>query len=217
MKHGTAIEWTHVPGYKGESWNPVGGCSHASSGCKNCYAERQAIRLPDHPEEEFCDFFEVAELPTGPMPTLDWIIAGGERGPRPPHPDWFRSVRDHCAAAGVPFLFKQWGDWAPHRPVAGGDLGGDVRAGRVRFVHPTGQSDVEISEATGGRSTIAGSRYMARIGKRNAGRLLDGNAFPLAVERQDAPASVATRGPSPENSPAGGGPLRGGAADGQQI
>ena len=45
---------------------------------------------------------------------LNWIIAGGESGPhaRPSHPDWFRSVRDQCAAAGVPFFFKQWGEWA---------------------------------------------------------------------------------------------------------
>jgi protein gp37 len=44
---------------------------------------------------------------------LDWIIAGGESGPgaRPPHPDWFRSARDQCQAAGVPFFFKQWGVW----------------------------------------------------------------------------------------------------------
>lgn len=42
---------------------------------------------------------------------LDWVIAGGESGPhaRPSHPDWFRSVRDQCQAAGIPFLFKQWG------------------------------------------------------------------------------------------------------------
>lgn len=47
---------------------------------------------------------------------LDWIIAGGESGPhaRPSHPDWFRSVRDQCHAAGVPFFFKQWGEWLPH-------------------------------------------------------------------------------------------------------
>lgn len=46
---------------------------------------------------------------------LHWVIAGGESGPRarPAHPDWFRSVRDECAAAGVPFLFKQWGEWVP--------------------------------------------------------------------------------------------------------
>ncbi len=113
---------------------------------------------------------------------IDWVIAGGESGPhaRPSHPDWFRSLRDQCAAAGVPFLFKQWGEWAPHTPVAGGDLGGEVRRGKATIVHPTGQSDVEVFNATG-RNTIKGSRYMARIGKKSAGRLLDGiehNGFP---------------------------------------
>lgn len=46
---------------------------------------------------------------------LDWVICGGESGPgaRPMHPDWARSLRDQCAAAGVPFFFKQWGQWAP--------------------------------------------------------------------------------------------------------
>ena len=44
---------------------------------------------------------------------LDWIIVGGESGPgaRPMHPDWARSIRDQCAAAGVPFFFKQHGSW----------------------------------------------------------------------------------------------------------
>jgi protein gp37 len=44
-----------------------------------------------------------------------WVICGGEsgRGARPMHPVWARSVRDQCAAAGVPFFFKQWGEWAP--------------------------------------------------------------------------------------------------------
>jgi hypothetical protein len=38
-----------------------------------------------------------------------WVIAGGESGPeaRPSHPNWFRGLRDQCAAAGVPFHFKQ--------------------------------------------------------------------------------------------------------------
>lgn len=46
---------------------------------------------------------------------IDWVIAGGESGPhaRPTHPDWFRSLRDQCEAAGVPFFFKQWGELAP--------------------------------------------------------------------------------------------------------
>jgi protein gp37 len=114
---------------------------------------------------------------------LGWVIVGGESGgnARPMHPSWARTLRDQCAATGVSFFFKQWGEWAKHRPQAGGDLGGDVRAGRVRIVHPTGQSDVEVSETTGGHNTIPGSRYMIRVGKKAAGRLLDGvehNGFP---------------------------------------
>lgn len=44
---------------------------------------------------------------------LDWVIVGGEsgRGARPMNPDWARSLRDQCTAAGVSFLFKQWGEW----------------------------------------------------------------------------------------------------------
>lgn len=47
---------------------------------------------------------------------VDWVIAGGESGgkARPAHPDWFRSIRDQCDEACVPFLFKQWGEWAPN-------------------------------------------------------------------------------------------------------
>jgi protein gp37 len=46
---------------------------------------------------------------------LDWVVAGGEsgQGARPMHPDWARSLRDQCAAAGVAFHFKQWGEWSP--------------------------------------------------------------------------------------------------------
>jgi protein gp37 len=46
-------------------------------------------------------------------PTIDWVIAGGESGPgaRPMHPDWARSLRDQCTAAGVPFFHKQNGAW----------------------------------------------------------------------------------------------------------
>lgn len=46
---------------------------------------------------------------------LDWVIVGGESGPnaRPMSPEWARSLRDQCRAAGVPYLFKQWGEWIP--------------------------------------------------------------------------------------------------------
>lgn len=51
----------------------------------------------------------------GKVARLDWVIVGGESGrhARPMHPDWARSLRDQCVAAGVPFFFKQWGMWLP--------------------------------------------------------------------------------------------------------
>lgn len=114
---------------------------------------------------------------------IDWVIAGGESGPnsRPCHPDWARDLRDQCAAAGVPFFWKQWGDWLPHRPQAGGDLGGDVRAGRVKSVNPSGRSDVENTLLTG-RGGERGVRYMRRIGKAKAGALLDGQLHRAAPD-----------------------------------
>lgn len=44
---------------------------------------------------------------------INWVICGGESGPyaRAMHPNWARSLRDQCVRAGVPFFFKQWGEW----------------------------------------------------------------------------------------------------------
>ena len=109
--------------------------------------------------------------------SIGWVIAGGESGPgaRPSHPAWFRSLRDQCAEADVPFLFKQWGEWSPYKVAAGMDLGADVRAGRVKVVHPSGLDYIESARVSGGLYTEPGSRYMVRSGKKAAGRLLEGN------------------------------------------
>lgn len=67
---------------------------------------------------------------------IDWVICGGESGPkaRPMNPDWARSVRDQCQAAGVAFFFKQWGKLSnnPDRadPTAQGN-GGHAKGGRM--------------------------------------------------------------------------------------
>lgn len=55
---------------------------------------------------------------------IDWVIVGGESGlgARPMHPDWVRSIRDQCVAAGVPFFFKQWG--GVRKKAAGRELDG---------------------------------------------------------------------------------------------
>lgn len=50
---------------------------------------------------------------------INWTICGGESGPgaRPMRPNWVRDIRDQCQAAGVPFFFKQWGEWLPDNQV----------------------------------------------------------------------------------------------------
>ncbi|MFL7901551.1 phage Gp37/Gp68 family protein [Azospirillum argentinense] len=115
-----------------------------------------------------------------PAGLLHWVIAGGESGPgaRPTHPDWFRSIRDQCAAAGVPFLFKQWGEWAPMDaarivkdipiPPRGG-IHGDWVKRYVVFADDAGAARVQ-AETLG---PIGGS-LVYRVGKTRAGRLLDG-------------------------------------------
>jgi protein gp37 len=63
---------------------------------------------------------------------IGWAIVGGEsgRGARPCHPDWVRSLRDQCVAQGVPFFFKQWGEWAPAITAKRGADAYFMRAGK---------------------------------------------------------------------------------------
>jgi len=109
--------------------------------------------------------------------TLDWIVAGGESGPhaRPSHPDWFRSLRDQCAAAGVPFLFKQWGEYGPCELYPAGKAVCSVIASDG--THLTG------SAAVTGFPEDRHAEIISKFGKVTAGRELDGvehNAFPEA-------------------------------------
>jgi len=104
---------------------------------------------------------------------IDWIICGGESGPnaRPMHPDWARSVRDQCAAAGVAFFFKQWGEHLPgtldkHRDMIA------WQDGRTEYYGE--HQDIKYSESWLD-NTKAGELILAcRVGKKAAGRLLDG-------------------------------------------
>jgi len=106
---------------------------------------------------------------------IDWIIAGGEsgRGARPMHPKWVRSIRDQCAVAGVPFFFKQWGEYEPHELVA------DDRPEPWRR-SPRGSESWAFDELSTPRAALLPVNF-ARVGKGCSGRLLDGiehNDFP---------------------------------------
>lgn len=99
-------------------------------------------------------------------PGLNWVVVGGESGreARPMHPDWARSLRDQCAAAGVAFLFKQWGEWAPALP--------GIRTEEGIWMHPNGDT---FGPVEGERFVPAPlSSHLYCIGKRIAGRMLDG-------------------------------------------
>ena len=99
---------------------------------------------------------------------LDWIVVGGEsgHGARPMHPDWARSLRDQCVEAGVPFLFEQGGEWFPY-----GEIDADGH-----------QNSISKGEGAGVWYEWPDARgFSVRVGKKRAGRLLDGvehNGFP---------------------------------------
>jgi len=100
---------------------------------------------------------------------LHWVIAGGESGPkaRPMHPNWVRSLRDQCQAAGVPFFFKQWGGWCPDETLPG----------RLAWLSPDGTlvsgGIAEVHQAACAKPC----RLMNQVGKRAAGALLDGREW----------------------------------------
>lgn len=111
--------------------------------CHACGATSSLIHPADSQSFEFCEDDTIHA-----DPSIDWVIVGGESGPgaRPMHPDWARSLRDQCQAAGVPYFFKQWGE----------------------FVH-------------NGEPADWARQTFNRVGKKAAGRMLDGrewNEFP---------------------------------------
>lgn len=104
------------------------------------------------------NYLDYCDAVGGPAPTgvmmLDWVITGGETDQgqhraRPTNPQWFRDIRDQCAAAGVPYLHKQNGEWV----------------------------SVSEVEGPGEIHTFADGRNVRRVGKRKAGRTIDGATY----------------------------------------
>ena len=125
-------------------------------------------------------------LPAWPNPTrVDWIIVGGESGPkaRPMHPEWVRGIRDQCETAGVPFLFKQHGEWLATDFCD--DHMASLPSKRIVYV----RRDGSFHDGSEGVDFFGGDEESAWIGKKAAGRLLDGrehNGFPSLCARGDA-------------------------------
>jgi len=104
---------------------------------------------------------------------LHWVICGGESGDgaRPMHVRWASSLRDHCAAAGVAFFFKQWGEHV--------DLDNMPEETREFLAGPQGPGLVPLYWQ--GEDKVIRDEATYRVGKRAAGRMLAGvlhGAFP---------------------------------------
>jgi protein gp37 len=116
--------------------------------------------------------------------TLDWVIVGGESGDgaRPMHPAWARSLRDQCQAAHVPFFFKQWGEWLPghHYTEELKDRDSDLEQSRYECAQWDDDAwDIGYPAC----QEVYDHDALWRVGKKAAGRLLDGrewNEFPEA-------------------------------------
>lgn len=97
---------------------------------------------------------------------LDWVVAGGESGPnaRPMHPQWARSLRNQCQASGVPFFFKQWGEWADPRQS-------------LCALHSAGAHDYVADGREHSADCPNAKTFMVKCGKKVSGRLLDGREW----------------------------------------
>lgn len=117
---------------------------------------------------------------------IHWVIAGGESGSkaRPSHPDWFRSLRDQCQAANVPFFFKQWGEWLPMNGGTGKTIMATRSFGEKLFtVNMLDGSKVKAQRHDFCKSHPGLIGDSVKIGKHLSGNLLDGevwNEFPKA-------------------------------------
>jgi protein gp37 len=101
---------------------------------------------------------------------LSWIIAGGETGPsaRPMHPDWARSLRDQCQAAGVPYFHKQNGEW-----ITASVTSSTSEYGGSDMVY-LANGESYLLNAVPYKSLYQNGTLYYRVGKPRAGNRLDG-------------------------------------------
>lgn len=116
----------------------------------------------------------------GASQPLDWVICGGESGPgaRPMWPEWATDLRDQCIAAGIPYHFKQWGEYEPYEEDAQPPFWNDQH-GRCIDGHALDILDPETSEVNRGwhEDSLHSPYAFRRVGKHASGRLLDGREW----------------------------------------
>lgn len=106
--------------------------------------------------------------------TVDWVVVGGESGPRarPMHPAWARELRDACVGAGVAFHFKQWGEWVPESMMLHAD-----RA-PAAFLDAAGEFRPLVNGKPLAPPMARGEAMtIRRVGTHRSGRTLDGRTW----------------------------------------
>jgi protein gp37 len=108
---------------------------------------------------------------------IDWVIAGGESdvNARPMHPNWVRGLRDQCQEAGVPFFFKQWGEWHPR--LRNGVWPDGRGEGFATCDHLDSYWLAEEGYHVDGFLSGTNACNMKKVGKKAAGRMLDGRTW----------------------------------------
>jgi len=132
-------------------------------------------------------------------PGIDQVIVGGESGPgaRPMHPGWARRVRNQCQDAEVPFLFKQWGEWRPICQMEDSEHSALYKSNRKARPH---EEQSVLDDIYGRHCTVdtavlhndgslhhftepmaflqgIGAMQTFKVGKKAAGRVLDGRTW----------------------------------------
>lgn len=135
---------------------------------------------------------EVTDMcrPCSPVEKVDWVICGGESGQnaRPMHPQWARDLRDQCEAVGTAFFFKQWGEWVPWEPMSESLWSSQNLRTEDRHVLFPSDFDMSSNWDDGMALIEHGHAAFQRVGKKSAGRLLDG------VEHKGVPAQIGGEG-----------------------
>lgn len=106
----------------------------------------------------------VRRLGKGSFDGIHWVVVGGESGPkaRPMNPEWARSLREQCTAAGVPFFFKQHGEWIDEDNLDSAHLMAPQQADPEEYFNS------HLFDTT---------HFSYRVGKKAAGRMLDGRTW----------------------------------------
>jgi protein gp37 len=148
-----------------ECWGDCGWCSAGFPPLHNCRSDRQSEAVRERGSSG-----------------IDWVIVGGESGDeaRPMHPWWVERLKDQCASHGVPFHFKQWGEWSPDRPAGYCAVSSKRYSHEMKSIFADGRP-YRSDQPDGWLREDCVSMY--RGGKNKTGRLLDGQehlAFPDA-------------------------------------